>query len=208
MRRRRSSRSSSGTSTRKGRTSRSVMASSFRTRFSSCGSTCPPDAWCHHQQSGANFRELRYRRSAQKASSRTFVHKGKNKGRGCYAPALLAARPYRKLHHQCPRTCPKAPLGLDYVPGHGVTQANPPVHSAEASTQTGYSELLHASQLLTHSPTHTQVVPLPLALAKQYPASPAQEVPGVQEVGSGRCRCWSSSRSRTGYRACTSCRWA
>src|SRR5687768_14934449 len=32
-----------------------------------------------------------------KSSSRTFVHKGKNKGRGCYAPALLAARPYRKL---------------------------------------------------------------------------------------------------------------
>src|SRR5215218_8622983 len=35
------------------------MAYSFQTRFSSGRSTFPPDAWCHHQQSGANFRELR-----------------------------------------------------------------------------------------------------------------------------------------------------
>ena len=33
-----------------------LMASSFRTRFSSGGSTFPLDAWCHHPHSGANFR--------------------------------------------------------------------------------------------------------------------------------------------------------
>src|SRR5215217_904847 len=36
-----------------------LIPSSFQTRFSSGRSTFPPDAWCHHQQSGANFRELR-----------------------------------------------------------------------------------------------------------------------------------------------------
>jgi hypothetical protein len=36
-----------------------LIASSFPTRFSSGGSTFPPDAWCHHPQSGANFRERR-----------------------------------------------------------------------------------------------------------------------------------------------------
>src|SRR5918997_3137583 len=36
-----------------------LMAYSFRTRsFPVAGQPFPPDAWCHHQQSGANFGEI------------------------------------------------------------------------------------------------------------------------------------------------------
>jgi hypothetical protein len=84
-------------------------------------------------------------------------------------------------HYSLLVQAPKEPSQSGRHVGHGVTQRNGAVRHAPAdSAQT--CEPLHSLQLAAQEVSpQLQVVPAPLALARQIPAPPGpQEVPGVQ----------------------------